>query len=87
MEADDAGANEAAQTKIRGGMRRAQLLPDHKGFFFTVTLMYVGGASTLQRGIVKTMTRGVNLDKSDFTGMYAGKSSVRMCRLLIEFQM
>ena len=30
VEADDAGANEAAQTKIRGGMRRAQLLPDHK---------------------------------------------------------
>eukprot|EP00596_Hydrurales_sp_CCMP1899_P005923 CAMPEP_0119041972 /NCGR_PEP_ID=MMETSP1177-20130426/14261_1 /TAXON_ID=2985 /ORGANISM="Ochromonas sp, Strain CCMP1899" /LENGTH=214 /DNA_ID=CAMNT_0007008449 /DNA_START=190 /DNA_END=834 /DNA_ORIENTATION=+ len=28
-----------------------------------------GGASTLQRGIVKTMTRGVNLDKSDFHGL------------------
>lgn len=28
-----------------------------------------GGASTLQRGIVKTMTRGVNLDKSDFSGI------------------
>ena len=27
-----------------------------------------GGASTLQQGIAKTITRGVNLDNSDFTG-------------------
>ena len=31
--------------------------------------LHEGGASTLQRGIVKTMTRGVNLDKSDFSGI------------------
>jgi len=32
------------------------------------TKIKAGGASTLQRGISKTITRGVNLDNSDFSG-------------------
>jgi len=32
------------------------------------TKIQSGGASTLQQGIAKTMTRGVNLDRSDFHG-------------------
>lgn len=32
------------------------------------TKIKAGGASTLQRGIAKAITRGVNLDRSDFSG-------------------
>ena len=42
--ADDLGASDTSNTKIRKG-----------------------GASTLQKGIAKTITRGVNLDNSDFS--------------------
>jgi hypothetical protein len=46
---------------------------DKQVFYLAIScyFSYSGGASTLQRGIVKTMTRGVNLDKSDFSGIEA----------------
>lgn len=62
---------------------------DHEVSYLTI-LLHLGGASTLQRGIVKTMTRGVNLDKSDFTGINAGTLSLCMrltsTESLLQFQ-
>jgi uncharacterized protein YjbI with pentapeptide repeats len=42
--------------------------PDLGGNDTSNTKILKGGASTLQQGIVKTITRGVNLDGSDFSG-------------------
>jgi hypothetical protein len=46
----------------------------------------LGGASTLQRGIVKTMTRGVNLDKSDFSGTNADMCLSTVDEFLLQFR-
>ena len=60
----DLGANDTANTKIKKGGKYVFTNDSH---YFNQIIYWIG-ASTLQAGITKTITRGVNLDRSDFSG-------------------